>query len=494
MAQYIINATMIWLLSLLAFDLLLKRESYHAYNRAYLLLTLILGLCLPLITLQKAEIVQGFSTGPASPVLTAMQAKDTAIQTAVVAPPTPVDWLLYLSVIYYCGVAARGLFLIKETISILTLLRSGVKTKDGVWCIVETAQQHSPFSFGRYIFISNKKEYSAKEWQIILAHEKEHGKQLHIADNILVELIKTMFWFHPLVYLFQKRLVAVHEYQADAVVKNAPREYGQFLITQSMLKSGPALSHSLNCSPIKNRIVMLTRKSSLTAGLKRLIAFPVMIVCISLFTQNAISKENGKETKEVYYNGNVFELQYKKSMPFHVENDPGYKLLSLTGTLDSFVVQNPATGKFEKIVPVIDTIPVKMNGREIHNVFGLTEKDSTLYSRTTGKEIRTFLSNELAPVLKKAPDGYYAIFEYLILDDEGNVAYIQQPRRRTQNNEYEKAIAEMETKIFNAIKNTSGKFTPVKQNGKAEIMKLPSYIIEVNNHVVTVGEKSKYGC
>ena len=48
MLQYLLNATAIWLISLVRFDIFLRRESYHGYNRFYLLLTFLLGALLPL--------------------------------------------------------------------------------------------------------------------------------------------------------------------------------------------------------------------------------------------------------------------------------------------------------------------------------------------------------------------------------------------------------------------------------------------------------------
>src|SRR5689334_22992080 len=48
MIQYLLNITIIWLLSLLCFDLFLKRETWHEYNRSYLLFTLLAGIFIPL--------------------------------------------------------------------------------------------------------------------------------------------------------------------------------------------------------------------------------------------------------------------------------------------------------------------------------------------------------------------------------------------------------------------------------------------------------------
>jgi hypothetical protein len=492
--QYLINLSMIWVFSLLAFDLFLKRESYHSYNRCYLLLTLVLGIVLPLLTWHRAEVVQHISFGSTRPFVAAINTKDIVVQAATIQPTEVIDWTKWLWIVWYTGIAIRILLLLKETMVLRRFFKTGKTTIEGSWQIVETGKRHGPFSFSKYIFISRQNDYTSEELRIIMVHEKEHSKQFHFIDTLMLEAIKIFLWFHPLVYLFQKRILTVHEYQADAAVTNEPNEYGHFLIRQSMLATAPVFSHSLNRSPIKKRIVMLTRKSSLTAGLKRLVIFPLGIVCIFLFTNNAISKDNKREGNMVYYNGNEFELQYLKSMPSYVENDPGYKLLRLTGVPDTFVAQNPSTGNFEKVVPRIDTTPVKMNGKDIYKVYDLAQADSVRYRSTTGLELRNFLTDALASIYKDAPDGYYGVFDYIILDDEGNLVYAQQPRVRTQISDYEKAAVKLEAKLFEAIKNTSKKFTPIKRSGKAEIMRVPPYTIEVNRHKVTIFEQSQYGC
>ena len=52
-----------------------------------------------------------------------------------------------------------------------------------------------------------------------------HCKQKHTYDLLYFEFLKIVMWFNPLLYIYQKRIAAVHEYITDAeVVKFNPKE------------------------------------------------------------------------------------------------------------------------------------------------------------------------------------------------------------------------------------------------------------------------------
>src|ERR1035437_1666769 len=119
-------------------------------------------------------------------------------------------------------------------------------------------------------------QYTNEEWSMILTHEKRHTIFLHIIDLLLMQAARIIFWFHPLVYIYNKRLLLLHEYQADNAAARQPKVYGSFLVEQAMLQTAPSISHSFNRSPIKNRIVMLTRRSSAIAKVKILVFIPLI--------------------------------------------------------------------------------------------------------------------------------------------------------------------------------------------------------------------------
>lgn len=409
MLQYLLNMTAIWVLSLLVFDLFMRRESFHSYNRLYLIATLLAGILLPLWSLQEADIAYvSKASEPAIENVTAV--KQAIVQSSVANTST--DYSAAIFYVYMIGVLIGILPVLKELITIVRFYKAGDKTKDGVWTIIETGKAHSPFSAFRYVFISNKQDYTPDELRIILSHEEQHGHALHFIDLILFQLIKIACWFNPLVYIYHNRLLAVHEYQADAAVDKLPAEYGRFLIEQALLSPAPALSHTFNRSPIKNRIMMLTRRSSALAQSKCILAIPLTLVCVLCFTKNALSDDkrtvNGNK---ITYRGNVFTM---KEYPN-----------------DTIIVVDPTTGEEKIVIRRKSAMPIAMNNEKIYSEYETDEKgytnavtDFNTIGTLSAGSIKQAIVNEIKEDLSKLPDDEYNLgLSNIILDKKGKISY-----------------------------------------------------------------------
>jgi hypothetical protein len=130
------------------------------------------------------------------------------------------------------------------------------------------------------IFI-NQQEKSNIELDKIIAHENIHISQYHTIDLIVVELVKIILWFNPVIWMVRKALQQIHEYQADEGVLNSgfdKLEYQALLVNQAagerLLTISPYFSYSL----IKKRILMMTKTKNNGKTKIRLFAFIPMIV------------------------------------------------------------------------------------------------------------------------------------------------------------------------------------------------------------------------
>jgi bla regulator protein blaR1 len=131
MITILINTSVTWLCSLLLYELLLKKETFHQLNRFYLLLTFMVGLVLPLLPWGHA--VQ-FNTlkadgtsvlqAPAGPVADATAV--TGIKNEAQSPV--VNWWLIL---YLAGVTAGVLYLLRDLVRLWLLYRRAVKRRSG---------------------------------------------------------------------------------------------------------------------------------------------------------------------------------------------------------------------------------------------------------------------------------------------------------------------------------------------------------------------------
>ncbi|MGN6567450.1 MAG: M56 family metallopeptidase, partial [Flavipsychrobacter sp.] len=436
MIQYLLNNTAIWLLSLLIFDLFLRREAYHAYNRLYLVGTLLLGIFLPLLRWQDSAVIYG--QGLSTTMQNVLRVKET-IGSGTAMQHSNINWQVYVTYIYLAGVAGSILLFVVELLKIVTLYNKGSISKEGAWTIIETGKKHSPFSIFNYAFVSNKETYTAEQWKIILTHEQLHSMAFHFVDLLLIQIVRIVFWFNPLVYLYQRRLLLVHEYQADKVSALVPKQYGEFLIEQALLQKAPAIAHSFNYSPLRSRLLMLTKKSTAFAKSKLLLILPLVLACLLLFTENSFSAKFSRDGNIVKYRDNVIELS-PPSVP------------------DTVVIMDPTTGQQRTVVARKSPIPIKLNGRKIYksddmdvmNTMGGPATNISPFSRDGVKE---YLLSNLSSELSKLEDGYYMLnVNNVVINEDGAIVYYEYSGLKGTSNSYPpKPHAEVDSATSDAI-------------------------------------------
>lgn len=447
MLQYLINLSGIWLLCLVVFDLFLKRESYHGYNRLYLNISILLGVFLPLWSWQGDSIIY------ATEISGAVATQAAAIKEQVVSSTnTPIlGWETILWTIYIAGAGISLILLVRELITIIRLISTGKRSKSGVWTVIETQQPVSPFSAFRYVFVDSLDSYTEEELSIILTHEKQHGHLLHFIDLLFVNLVKIIFWFHPLIYVLEKRLLMIHEYQADQVVESQPDHYGQFLIEQSMLRTAPALSHSFIRSPLKNRIMMLTRKSGKIASGKKLFIIPLIITTAICFTQlnSALGQQAVIDGNTITYNGNKFE--------------------KAVGVDDTVYVDDPVTGETSMVLTRREGPIVKMNDKDVLSDYYLNSRPIEI-AQTINK-IKAEVSSNIIHEVNNIQQSEGATFSYyihnLVIDETGKVVYYELAGTKYIRSSKDGTQYEIPETIRKAI---SQKITNVLQDVNATIM------------------------
>lgn len=279
MLQYILNLSAIWLISLVVFDVFLRRESFHSYNRFYLLLTFAAGLLLPLYQYGHHTLVAAVAQ-PAQQVFAAKQfVQETATR---ITAESSTDWL---RLIWISGMLVTTGIMSIDIIRLITFYTGGKRSAQGKWTIVETHKEHAPFSLWNILFISSRRLYNADEWNMLLLHERQHARLVHFADVTLLQLCRIVLWFHPLVHIYHNRLLLVHEYQADGASRHTPQAYSRFLVEQMMLQSAPSVAHALSNAPVKNRIQMLTHTSRSYRQPAKLLVLPLIALYVVCFTR-----------------------------------------------------------------------------------------------------------------------------------------------------------------------------------------------------------------
>lgn len=261
----------------LVFSLMLSRDTYYSRNRVFILLSLASALLFPLInfhTLQPLNI-QFFGKFLSEVFVTAGRNGPGYADS----PHTASGNLEIIFILYTIGVAV---FLLKFVTDLLNLLILIARQRNrGSRIIRFNGFNTSGFSALGYIFISSK--LRPDEAGEIIRHEQNHLRQNHFLDIIFIELVVTFQWFNPIIYLFNRSLRAIHEFQADqdCLKSGIPVvNYQSLLLSQVFKSKAFNLTNSFsNPSLIKRRMVMMTKKRThALANTKLLLVIPVTIL------------------------------------------------------------------------------------------------------------------------------------------------------------------------------------------------------------------------
>ena len=319
MTDFLIKSTIALCVLLGAYYLFLEKEKFHQFNRFFLLASLVISFVIPFITI---EIIQQIST-----VANNSEVIPEQITAKIVVEKTSIyiiiGWFLY-------GVATTALLFrfVNNLHKIIKKAKTGTKIKYQNATLILLKEQTLPYTFLNFIFI-NEEEYESNKIEAeLFTHELIHVNQKHSLDVLLIEVIKTIFWFNP-VFIFYKRAMQLnHEFLADEkVVKsyNNVSFYQNLLLSKANQNPIYYLASNLNYSVTKKRLIMMTTTTSTSRGfLKKSILLPLLtgllyFLCTKTVAQEVQTKTVGsketvkKESKIVaYYDKTTFKIKDEK--------------------------------------------------------------------------------------------------------------------------------------------------------------------------------------
>ncbi|CAM3589344.1 M56 family metallopeptidase [Flavobacterium gelidilacus] len=287
---YSLQTILLQLGFLIIFEIFFKKETFFKANRFYLLGSILLSLIIPLIKIPIKGNIQK---------QTFFQLKEIVVSNAgfIENKSEITSSFIPLFILYGIGILVfLMLFLIK-------LFKIYQIKKNTLIEVIDQVEVHriknskQAFSFFNYIFIGNDNS----NIETIVKHEKVHKNQLHSLDLVFLEMLKIIFWFNPLVYFYQKRIVETHEFEADSnSISENKSCYYETLICQIFEVNSISLTNNFyNQSLIKKRLVMLQKSKSKKAGMiKYLVVVPMTVLSLMLFSTSVVAQVNKGETVE----------------------------------------------------------------------------------------------------------------------------------------------------------------------------------------------------
>jgi len=335
------------------YKLLLENEKTHRFNRFFLLFALVFGLTAPLISFEvspeqsiagiKMQQMERLGNAPAEAVSKSVESaiisEPATTATSEIAPGTPAEsgWSMSTTDILLGLYGLITLFLLIRfaggLIEIRTKIKNGSHKKIDNATLVLLNEPVTPQSFFRFIFLNKEQFESGKIESEILDHELTHVRQLHSLDVLLIEFLKVLFWFNPLMYLYKHAIQLNHEFLADeSVVSNGSSvtNYQNMLIrvcagNKSLNTTTSSISYSLT----KKRLKMMVKKfSALRSGSKGIFLIPILLTFTMMFCTQ--SKEDGftkiTNYNEEYYSKVNLYTNYERSKELGLENEgPGIR-------------------------------------------------------------------------------------------------------------------------------------------------------------------------
>lgn len=294
MITYILESLAFQLVFLLTYDLFLKKETFFQWNRAYLLGTFTLSFILPWVKIRALQTTMPQELETTTVFLSQLNGVVLGPGAEQTSFLERIPWP-YL--VFGAGSILAATWFVIKLYQIARLRKKGdVKYfKDFTKIIVPKSV--TAFSFFRNIFMGDgiHREKEAN----ILAHELVHVKQLHSLDLIFFELARIIFWFNPLVYIYQNRVAELHEFIADekAVKQNKAAHFEMLLSEAFHTQNISFVNQFFNRSLIKKRIVMLQKKKSKAVWqLKYVLLLPLIL---GMLVYTSCESENESKVEEV---------------------------------------------------------------------------------------------------------------------------------------------------------------------------------------------------
>ncbi len=351
------------------YRLLLSKETFHRFNRIVLLGTAALSFILPLcvITFVKVVVLPAMTTSSETVL---GEVAGTAV-TMVPETSEPI-WPIILCIIFCIGALTVLTNTVISIIGIRRIISSGSsQTLESGETLIITETDTAPFSWMKYIVIS-REDYESGYSQI-LTHEKAHIALRHSSDILFVDMITTLQWFNPAIWMLKADLRALHEFEADdAVLRSGAniKEYQYLLIRKAVSKSGYSVANSFNHSTLKARItMMLNKKSSRMSAWKALYVIPLVGISLAATAETKVDYQYEDQQPEA-------TADTLKARVVKVHNTPDGK-----DNKNSFREKNLSEGRFiiDEEASSVTMIYFDHNGNELRSQIKGMRLDHDIY-------------------------------------------------------------------------------------------------------------------
>ncbi len=291
---YLIKSTLCMVLFWGFYRLVLQKENMFVFNRFYLLASIIISYTVPNISFSSDSAYKSLHLDIPFEVGPQLIAQETSQWDYV-----PYVWGIYLVVtLFFLFRYGKGLWLM------IALIAKNKLVNTTMTSLILVEEPILPQTFFKYIILNQTSYLNQEIGQPIIEHEMAHAKQLHSVDIVLIELLKAVFWFNPMVYIYNHSIRTNHEFLADAsALKKEPqiKRYQELLLnTFTSTQVYNQFSSTANYNLTKNRFIMMRRKTpQRITFLKSGGALTLLTAAFFMFSNASYAQENCANPDEV---------------------------------------------------------------------------------------------------------------------------------------------------------------------------------------------------
>ena len=290
---------------LLLYKLLISRKAGYTFCRRYLIVTMLLAIVIPSMNVPlyhktvRAE-------QPTPTTVTAANAREAApeaanktvpenmamasepqkaeenaavpVATTVAAANKEVTyeagfdkWNIAIISLYLIGVALCLAMIARSILFILRLRSKSELSYRKGYGLAQSKDVDSPFTFLGTIYIGS--DYNAGELSQVLSHEASHVRHHHSLEKLAMSVMRSLFWFNPFLWMAEKRLEEVQEWQADndALSDGYTIDEYRNTIVRLLFGINPLATPGLKSSFTKKRLLKMREKESTGHSLEALL-------------------------------------------------------------------------------------------------------------------------------------------------------------------------------------------------------------------------------
>ena len=297
----------------LVYKLCLSKQTFHGFNRAMLLLIVVLSFILPLCNIGTNRMVNNVRDALhlesiAIESVTARDSQPVAATEAIGEPDsedagqsseiTAADGRRTVATVLFIIWCMGFLYLLgRKAVSLISIRRvindGRYQDRKDECDLIENDRLAQPMNWMSYVLMP--KEWLEKENKAVWNHEMLHARKSHSLDFLLIDVMQLFQWFNPVMILIYKEIELIHEYQADRAVLESGADAYQYklmLVEAVAGNHGYAMTSWLRQTNLKKRIDMMQKNESNRWNRLRALFIPLLAAVFAVLNTAMTSAQD----------------------------------------------------------------------------------------------------------------------------------------------------------------------------------------------------------